>query len=149
MLCHGGIIHKPHNLPTDGKNLLQLQKCHHIVIFQQLGCTSKFSLDLAQGLVKDYFVLIPKAVSGLQDLPQLAPHFTANFLTAVAEMYGVVGEFHSISIARQFLNFLDTDICDKKIEISFVVVTDLLILWYLILVIPVTQCDAQNSKCQV
>ncbi|XP_069701611.1 integrator complex subunit 15 isoform X1 [Periplaneta americana] len=57
---------------------------------QQLGCTSKFSLDLAQGLVKDYFVLIPKAVSGLQDLPQLAPQFTANFLTAVAEMYGVV-----------------------------------------------------------
>lgn len=57
---------------------------------QHLGCTSKFSLDLAQGLVKDYFVLIPKAVSGLQDLPQLAPQFTANFLTAVAEMYGVV-----------------------------------------------------------
>ncbi|PSN32633.1 hypothetical protein C0J52_13887 [Blattella germanica] len=57
---------------------------------QQLGCTSKFSLDLAQGLVKDYFVLIPKAVGGLQDLPQLAPQFTANFLTAVAEMYGIV-----------------------------------------------------------
>jgi len=70
------------------------------VIFQQLGCTSKFSLDLAQGLVKDYFVLIPKAVSGLQDLPQLAPQFTANFLTAVAEMYGVAGEFPGISIAQ-------------------------------------------------
>nr|CAD7462158.1 unnamed protein product [Timema tahoe] len=44
-------------------------------------------LNLAEGLVKDYFVLVPKAVSGLQDLPQLAPHFTANFLTSVAEMY--------------------------------------------------------------
>ncbi|CAG2054925.1 unnamed protein product [Timema podura] len=44
-------------------------------------------LSLAEGLVKDYFVLVPKAVSGLQDLPQLAPHFTANFLTSVAEMY--------------------------------------------------------------
>ena len=42
--------------------------------------------------MKDYFVLIPKAVIGLQDLPQLAQQFTANFLTAVAEMYGVVGE---------------------------------------------------------
>lgn len=64
---------------------------------QQLGCTSKFSLDLVQGLVKDYFVLIPKAVSGLQDLPQLAPQFTANFLTAVAEMYGVVEKRHIFS----------------------------------------------------
>nr|CAD7196977.1 unnamed protein product [Timema douglasi]CAD7403690.1 unnamed protein product [Timema poppensis] len=54
---------------------------------QQLGCNSQFSLNLAEGLVKDYFVLVPKAVSGLQDLPQLAPHFTANFLTSVAEMY--------------------------------------------------------------
>ncbi|PNF13616.1 hypothetical protein B7P43_G17430 [Cryptotermes secundus] len=64
---------------------------------QKLGCTSKYSLDLAQGLVKDYFVLIPKAVSGLQDLPQLAPQFTANFLTAVAEMYGVVEKRHIFS----------------------------------------------------
>ncbi|XP_066991639.1 integrator complex subunit 15 isoform X2 [Anabrus simplex] len=55
---------------------------------QQLGCTSQVCLDLAQGLVKDYFVLVPKAVSGLQDLPQLAPQFTANILTAVAEMFG-------------------------------------------------------------
>ena len=116
VLCLGGIIHKPDNLPADDKNDY-LQKYHHIVIFQQLGCTSKFSLDLAQGLVKDYFVLIPKAVSGLQDLPQLAPQFTANFLTAVAEMYGVVGEFPCISIARQFLTFQDTNVCDKKIYI--------------------------------
>jgi hypothetical protein len=55
-----------------------------------------------QGLVKDYFVLIPKAVSGLQDLPQLAPQFTANFLTAVAEMYGVVGKFACISVYTKF-----------------------------------------------
>lgn len=55
---------------------------------QQLGCTSKLVLQLAEGLVKDYFVLVPKAVTRLQDLPSLAPHFTANFLTTVAEMYG-------------------------------------------------------------
>lgn len=54
---------------------------------QQLGCTSKLVLQLADGLVKDYFVLVPKAVIRLQDLPALAPHFTANFLSTVAEMY--------------------------------------------------------------
>ncbi|KAK3914805.1 hypothetical protein KUF71_024300 [Frankliniella fusca] len=54
---------------------------------QQLGCTSKLVLQLAEGLVKDYFVLVPKAVTRLQDLPALAPHFTANFLTTVAETY--------------------------------------------------------------
>lgn len=62
--------------------------------------------------MKDYFVLIPKAVSGLQVLPQLAPHFTANFLTAVAEMYGVAGEFPGISTARQFLTLQDTSMLD-------------------------------------
>ncbi|XP_034235672.1 uncharacterized protein C7orf26 homolog isoform X2 [Thrips palmi] len=54
---------------------------------QQLGCTSKLVLQLADGLVKDYFVLVPKAVTRLQDLPALAPHFTANLLSTVAEMY--------------------------------------------------------------
>lgn len=65
--------------------------------------------------MKDYFVLIPKAVSGLQDLPQLVPQFTANFLTAVAEMYSVVGEFPSISIARQFLTFQGINMRYKKV----------------------------------
>lgn len=59
---------------------------------QQLGCTSSYSLELAKGLVNDYFVLVPKAVERLQDLPRLAPQFTANFLTAVAELYSVKGK---------------------------------------------------------
>lgn len=50
-------------------------------------------LQLAEGLVKDYFVLVPKAVTRLQDLPELAPHFTANFLSTVAEMYASSGEY--------------------------------------------------------
>lgn len=58
---------------------------------QQLGCTSAYSLELAKGLVNDYFVLVPKAVQRLQDLPQLAPQFTANFLTAVAELFSAKG----------------------------------------------------------
>jgi hypothetical protein len=63
--------------------------------------------------VKDYFVLIPKAVSGLQDLPQLAPQFTANFLTAVAEMYGVVGKFACMSISTKFFSFQETNMSNK------------------------------------
>ena len=58
---------------------------------QQLGCTSSYSLELAKGLVNDYFVLVPKAVERLQDLPKIAPQFTSNFITAVAELYSVTG----------------------------------------------------------
>lgn len=57
------------------------------VLIQQVGCTSKFSIQLAQGLVNDHFILMPKGNGSLQDLPIIAPLFTANFLTAVAEMY--------------------------------------------------------------
>ncbi|KAK6634138.1 hypothetical protein RUM44_004746 [Polyplax serrata] len=56
---------------------------------QQLGCTSDYSLELAKGLVNDYFVLVPKAIERLQDLPKIAPRFTANFITAVAELYSL------------------------------------------------------------
>lgn len=58
---------------------------------QQLGCTSSYSLELAKGLVNDYFVLVPKAIERLQDLPKIAPQFTSNFITAVAELYSVQG----------------------------------------------------------
>ncbi|KAK7868870.1 hypothetical protein R5R35_014194 [Gryllus longicercus] len=57
------------------------------VWMQHLGSATQGSLELAQGLVKDYFVLVPRAGSGLQDLPQLAPYFTSSLLTAVAEIY--------------------------------------------------------------
>ncbi|KAG8296903.1 uncharacterized protein C7orf26 homolog isoform X2 [Homalodisca vitripennis] len=57
------------------------------VLIQQVGCTSKFSIQLAQGLVNDHFILMPKGNGSLQDLPIIAPLFTANFLTAVTEMY--------------------------------------------------------------
>lgn len=59
--------------------------------------SSRLVLQLADGLVKDYFVLVPKAVTRLQDLPALAPHFTSNFLSTVAEMYassGMLKQFH-------------------------------------------------------
>lgn len=57
------------------------------ILIQQVGCTSRFSIQLAQGLVNDHFMLMAKGCGSLQDLPQIAPLFTANFLTAVAEIY--------------------------------------------------------------
>lgn len=54
---------------------------------QQLGNTSLNSCKLAEAIVKDYFVLVPEATERLRTLPHLAPQFTANFLTAVAEIY--------------------------------------------------------------
>lgn len=54
---------------------------------QQLGNTSTHSLQLAKAIVNDYFIFIPSAVPRLSSLPKIAPHFTANFLTAVAEIY--------------------------------------------------------------
>lgn len=57
------------------------------ILIQQVGCTTKFSMDIAEGLVSDYFVLLPHAVSKLEELPVHAPLFTANLLTALSEMY--------------------------------------------------------------
>jgi hypothetical protein len=54
---------------------------------QQLGCTSIHSCKLAQAIVHDYFHLVPSAAERMKILPDVAPQFTANFLTAVAENY--------------------------------------------------------------
>lgn len=54
---------------------------------QQLGNTSPNSCKLAEALVKDFFVLVPSALHRLNVLPKIAPQFTANFLTAVGEIY--------------------------------------------------------------
>lgn len=59
---------------------------------QQLGCTSQSSLDLAQNLVTDFIVFAQKASEQLKFLPQVAPRFTANTITAVAELY--LNEMH-------------------------------------------------------
>lgn len=54
---------------------------------QQLGSTSSQSVGLARHVLNDYFVLTPKSVDKLKQLPALAPHFTANLLTAIGEVY--------------------------------------------------------------
>nr|XP_018912841.1 PREDICTED: uncharacterized protein C7orf26 homolog isoform X1 [Bemisia tabaci] len=60
------------------------------IVMQQVGCGSKFSADLAEGLVEDYFILLPKVQAMLDDLPVTAPLFTANLLTALTELYGSI-----------------------------------------------------------
>ncbi|XP_008215388.1 uncharacterized protein C7orf26 homolog [Nasonia vitripennis] len=54
---------------------------------QQLGSTSPQSVGLARHILNDYFVLIPNSVDRLKQLPNLVPHFTANLLTAIGEVY--------------------------------------------------------------
>ncbi|CAD1468363.1 unnamed protein product, partial [Heterotrigona itama] len=54
---------------------------------QQLGSTSPQSVGLARHVLNDYFVLTPKSIDKLKQLPVLAPHFTANLLTAIGEIY--------------------------------------------------------------
>ncbi|XP_076238104.1 integrator complex subunit 15 [Calliopsis andreniformis] len=54
---------------------------------QQLGSTSQQSVGLAKNVLNDYFVLTPKSIDKLKQLPVLAPHFTANLLTAIGEVY--------------------------------------------------------------
>ncbi|XP_046752967.1 uncharacterized protein C7orf26 homolog [Diprion similis] len=54
---------------------------------QQLGSTSVQSVGLARHILQDYFVLTPNTVDKLKQLPVLAPHFTANLLTAIGEVY--------------------------------------------------------------
>lgn len=54
---------------------------------QQLGNTSTNSCKLAEALVYDYFYLAPSFTTRLKTLPNLAPQFCVNFLTALAENY--------------------------------------------------------------
>lgn len=54
---------------------------------QQLGSASPQSIGLAKNVLNDYFVLTPKSIDKLKQLPVLAPHFTANLLTAIGEVY--------------------------------------------------------------
>nr|AEE62759.1 unknown [Dendroctonus ponderosae] len=56
---------------------------------QQIGNTSPSSCKLVEALVFDYAHLAPNLQDKMTDLPKIAPEFTANFLTGVAENYYV------------------------------------------------------------
>ena len=87
-------------------------ECHFLylgVLMQQVGCTSKFSVEIARGLVNDYFVLLPECSCKLRELPSKAPLFTANFLTALTEIYFILGKyliFTKLTIPRPIVHIL-------------------------------------------
>ncbi|XP_065354295.1 integrator complex subunit 15 [Calliphora vicina] len=54
---------------------------------QQVGCTTAPSLEVAQSLVSDFIIFSRKTSEQLKQLPLVAPHFAANLMTAVADLY--------------------------------------------------------------
>ncbi|XP_037890533.1 uncharacterized protein C7orf26 isoform X2 [Glossina fuscipes] len=54
---------------------------------QQVGCTTTPSLEMAQSLVSDFIIFSRKTPEQLKQLPLVAPHFAANLMTAVADLY--------------------------------------------------------------
>lgn len=56
------------------------------VWLQQMGCSSPQSLQLAENVIRDHFHLSTN-VKSLKCLSNVAPHFVANFITAVTELY--------------------------------------------------------------
>lgn len=57
------------------------------VWMQQQDCLSEVVVGLVRELVNDYFVLVPRVNASLQDLCQISPRFTVNFITAVTALY--------------------------------------------------------------
>lgn len=56
-------------------------------LMQQVGDSSMNYNRLAEAIVTDYFILIPNVTQRLKNLPEYAPQFVANFLTAVGDIY--------------------------------------------------------------
>ncbi|XP_020295342.1 uncharacterized protein C7orf26 homolog isoform X2 [Pseudomyrmex gracilis] len=54
---------------------------------QQLSSISLQSIGLARHVLNDYFVLTPQSIDKLKQVSIFAPHFTANLLTAIGEVY--------------------------------------------------------------
>ncbi|XP_017464867.1 PREDICTED: uncharacterized protein C7orf26 homolog [Rhagoletis zephyria] len=54
---------------------------------QQVGCTNQPSLEVAQSLVSDFITFSRKTSEKFKQLPMVAPHFAANLMTAVADLY--------------------------------------------------------------
>ncbi|TMW51638.1 hypothetical protein DOY81_003288 [Sarcophaga bullata] len=54
---------------------------------QQVGCTTPPALEVAQSLVSDFIIFSRKTSEQLKQLPLVAPHFAANLMTSVADLY--------------------------------------------------------------
>ena len=70
-----------------------------------------------------YIILqLTSSTSCLEQLPQLAPHFTACFLTAAAELYGGVGNYLEKGIVnnsyRFFFNQMETEVLISHLQFT-------------------------------
>ncbi|CAD6994087.1 uncharacterized protein C7orf26 homolog [Ceratitis capitata] len=54
---------------------------------QQVGCMNQPSLEVAQSLVSDFITFSRKTSEQFKQLPMVAPHFAANLMTTVADLY--------------------------------------------------------------
>ncbi|EDW69953.1 integrator complex subunit 15 [Drosophila virilis] len=54
---------------------------------QQVGCKTSPSLEVAQNIVSDFISFSRKTPEQLRHLPMVGPHFAANFMVAVADLY--------------------------------------------------------------
>uniref|UniRef100_A0A0A1X8V8 Uncharacterized protein C7orf26 n=1 Tax=Zeugodacus cucurbitae TaxID=28588 RepID=A0A0A1X8V8_ZEUCU len=54
---------------------------------QQVGCMNPPSLEVAQSLVSDFVTFSRKTSEQFKQLPMVAPHFAANLMTTVADLY--------------------------------------------------------------
>ncbi|XP_045481655.1 uncharacterized protein C7orf26 homolog [Harmonia axyridis] len=81
---------------------------------QQLGNNSEISCKLADVIVFDYFVLIPSGNSKLSVLPEIAPQFVANFLTASAENYFIEKDENMLFPPTKFLETVTSYISNNN-----------------------------------
>lgn len=82
---------------------------------QQLGNTSPNSCKLAQALVQDYFYYNQNSVEKMKTLPDISPQFTANFMTALAEIYFSFGKKEIIFPSPMLLETIKTWVGCAKI----------------------------------
>ncbi|KAH8300387.1 hypothetical protein KR018_002384 [Drosophila ironensis] len=54
---------------------------------QQVGCKTALSLEVAQNIVGDFISFSRKTPEQLKQLPMVGPHFAANFMVAVTDLY--------------------------------------------------------------
>ncbi|XP_030380014.1 uncharacterized protein C7orf26 homolog isoform X2 [Scaptodrosophila lebanonensis] len=54
---------------------------------QQVGCKTSPSLEVAQNIVSDFILFSRKTSDQLKQLPMVGPHFAANFMVAVTDLY--------------------------------------------------------------
>lgn len=72
-------------------------------LMQQVGFSSLTSIELAKSLVQDFVVFSSKASQQLTELPNIAPRFACNFMTAVTCLYLILANHKTPLLEPPFL----------------------------------------------